>query len=238
MFFDFTFRKISFFSIIIFLIIAGIFITSSLDDKWNISEAFNLRIRSLRESLSYSWSHKLFGGIGAFDYRDDGKLAKSIPVLAYHGIPDEGSGDNPFSSINFTDHMLALKKAGWNTVTLAEFHAFIRGEIKLRERSFLLTFDDGRKDSFYPSDPLLKDLGYKAVMFAITKRSLSPNNEQSPYYLSEYELREMEKSGRWQVESHGRDSHDWYYIDENARIGHFFSNLLWLNGEGRSETVQ
>jgi hypothetical protein len=56
--------------------------------------------------------------------------------------------------------------------------------------------------------------------------------------MSPYELKTMEKSGRWEVESHGRDSHDWYYVDEAGEIGHFFSNRLWLEAENRIETEE
>jgi peptidoglycan/xylan/chitin deacetylase (PgdA/CDA1 family) len=40
----------------------------------------------------------------------------------------------------------------------------MKGEKILPKKSFLLTFDDGRKDSFYPVDPVLKKLNYNAVI--------------------------------------------------------------------------
>ncbi len=224
--------------VIITLLCIGTLATLSIENRLNIGEAYGLYTRRLRENVSYFWSNKILGNgwAQAVSYQGDTKSARSIPVLIYHGLPDEGGGENPFNSVNFSEHMRALSDAGWKTITLDEFEEFIRGKRQLPERSFLLTFDDGRKDTFYPSDPVLKDLGMHAVMFAITKKSTSPTSDQSSYYLSTYELGAMEKSEHWEVESHGRDSHDWYYIDGNGSVGHFFSNRLWLSEENRIET--
>jgi len=44
---------------------------------------------------------------------------------------------------------------------------------ELPEKSFLLAFDDGVKSSYYNTDTLLRALDYNAVMYIITKHSLS-----------------------------------------------------------------
>ena len=161
----------------------------------------------------------------------------SVPVLLYHGIV---LGDDPsnVSLENFKDQMFVLKKAGWQTVTIDDFYAFMKGEKNLPEKSFLLTFDDGRKDSYYPVDPILKALDYRAIMFVISGRSLGDEKEVSPFYLSSSELKRMQKSGRWDLQSHGRDDHDFYKINTSGDEGHFLSNKLWLQDEQRIETSE
>ena len=163
--------------------------------------------------------------------------AKSIPVLLYHGIIDKPDGANILLE-NFKDQMFALKKAGWQTISIEDFYAFTRGEKQVPDKSFLLTFDDGRKDSYYPVDPILKALDYYAVMFVITGRSLGKETEMSPFHLSEKELRRMAKSGRWEIQSHGKNDHDFYKINANGNEGHFLSNKLWLDNENRLETEE
>lgn len=239
MFLTFTKRKVFTILLLLFLLVFASLVTIYVENRWKIRDAVSLHSRSWKENAEYWWSNKLFGGNAALvvQSKNDGTVARSIPVLVYHGLADEGGGENPFSPAIFSEHMNALKSAGWSTITLDEYERFIRGEIMLPERSFLLTFDDGRKDTFYPSDPVLKDLDMHAVMFAITKKSLTPTSEQSPYYMSLYELEAMERSGRWDVESHGRDSHDWYYVNDGVDIGHFFSNRLWVEEENRIETI-
>lgn len=127
-------------------------------------------------------------------------FAESVPVLLYHGILNMTDGSN-IDLDTFIDQMTTLKNAGYQTVTIDDFYSFLKGEKKLPNKSFLLTFDDGRKDTYYPVDPILRALHFNAVMFAIEKFSLLDANN---YYLTKSELQAMEKSGRWEIESHTR----------------------------------
>ena len=64
-------------------------------------------------------------------------LAETIPVLLYHGIIDKPDGTNVLLE-NFKDQMFALKKTGWQTVSIEDFYAFMQGKKELSEKSFLL----------------------------------------------------------------------------------------------------
>lgn len=159
--------------------------------------------------------------------------AQSIPVLLYHGIIDKPDGFNTLLD-DFKEQMFALKKDGWQTISIEDFYKFIRGEKELPDKSFLLTFDDGRKDSYYPVDPILKALNYRATIFIITGHSLT--DRIGNYYLSKNELKRMIKSGRWDIQAHTKEGHDFYKIDTSDGKGHFYSNRLWLEDEQRIET--
>lgn len=161
--------------------------------------------------------------------------AKSIPVLLYHGIIEKPDGVNLLVD-HFNDQMFALKNAGWQTVTIDDFYLFMRGEKELPDKSFLLTFDDGRKDSYYPVDPILRALDYNAVIFIITKYSLE--DKSNNYYLSKNELKGMSESDRWEIEAHTREGHNIYKIARDGKQGHYYSNKLWLDNENRSETEE
>ena len=156
--------------------------------------------------------------------------AKSIPVLLYHGIVREPDGYNVLPD-DFKNQMFTLKKAGYQTVTLEDFNKFMEGEKALPDKSFLLTFDDGRKDSYYPTDPILEALDYNAVIFIISKHT-----DGNSHYLSEKELRQMLNSGRWEIQSHGKFDHDPITIDNEGKKGHFLSSKLWIEAEQRHET--
>lgn len=171
--------------------------------------------------------------------------AASIPVLLYHG---EGDAASTMPTGVFVDQMRTLKAAGWQTITLPQFEAWMKGQITLPDKSFLLTFDDGRTDTFYSTDPVLQDLGYNAVMFVITGFSM-PGNADKPtggFYLSKAELTYMENSGRWDLESHGNEDHRRYAVptatstvsNEQLVDGqHFLSNKFWLPDQNRAETT-
>jgi len=165
--------------------------------------------------------------------------ASGVPVLMYHGVMHHPDSYNIDRTV-FEDHLSSLHAAGWRTVTLDAFRAYMRGEQTLPDRSFLLTFDDGRKDSYYPVDPLLTRYGYSAVMFVLPQYSIE-NDVDSPYYLNRTQIEDMHASGRWDIESHTWDAHSFFPTD-HAQVtqddpeGIFLANLLWNAEENRRET--
>jgi peptidoglycan/xylan/chitin deacetylase (PgdA/CDA1 family) len=170
-------------------------------------------------------------------------MAESVPVLLYHGE----SGGPTMSLATFVAQMRALHGAGWRTITMSQFEKFMRGEASVPDKSFLLTFDDGRTDTFYPADPVLRDLGYTAVMFVITGLSLPENSDTAvnSFYLNKSELSYMRSSGRWELASHGKTDHAGYAVPSASSTAdnlqmlesrHFLSNKFWLPIEQRLET--
>lgn len=170
---------------------------------------------------------------GLFVSEASDRKARAIPVLTYHRIVDANDDANNVTTAAFRDQMHTLKRAGWETITLAEYEAFMRGEIELPERSFLVTFDDGAKESFYPVDPLFDALGYEGVIYIIAAAAHIP---ESTYYLSPTEIKRLLDTGRWEIGSHSFDGHRVYAADSEGREAIFFADLLWLPEEGRLET--
>lgn len=159
--------------------------------------------------------------------------ATSIPILVYHGISDYSRTQEETLVPNFKDHMFALKAAGYEAITFTDFFDFMQGKKELPDKSFLLTFDDGIKTSYYNVDPILRALDFRAVMFIITKYSL---NKGTKYYLSFKEVKHMVESKRWEMQPHAKDAHNLIQVDEEGTMGHFISNKKWLKERGRLET--
>ena len=158
--------------------------------------------------------------------------ASAIPVLAYHRLTLTGeAGQLPVT--RFMDQMEALYRAGWRTATLEEYRQFAQGARTLPERTFLLTFDDGAQQSYYPVDPILKALGYSAVEYVIVSASETP---KSIYYLSPEQISAMLSTGRWEIGSHSFDAHHTYPTDPAGGTGIFYTDKLWLPEQGRLET--
>lgn len=160
------------------------------------------------------------------------RYAKSVPVLMYHGVVETSDGKEDISWETFKDQMITLKQNGYETISLNELDEFLTKGKAIPEKSFVLTFDDGRKDSFYPVDPILKELDYEAVMFVVT----STINQKSNYHLTEKEYRDMLASGRWELQSHSRNAHKDEVISSDGTKGHWLSNKLWLSDKNRMET--
>lgn len=159
-------------------------------------------------------------------------LARAIPVLTYHRLELTGEGGN-VTFFNFMDQMETLYAHGWRTITLSDYQAFMRGEKSLPEKSFLITFDDGAQQSFYPTDPVFRVLGFTAVQYVIVAGS---ETKESVYYLSPEQIRHMLKNGRWEIGSHSYDAHRPYTTDAQGSGGTFYADKLWLPEEERLET--
>jgi peptidoglycan/xylan/chitin deacetylase (PgdA/CDA1 family) len=251
MFIEFSFKKVLAIAGIIALLICAVTVFVLADGRFDlVNRIIDFTERSA-SNIKYTVLYKMpWQAHAAVRYSQSGTLpnAEAIPVLIYHGTPPEGNNNPPLPQNIFISQMRALKDDGWNTITLEQFEAFMQGKISLPPKSFLLTFDDGRKETFYPVDPVLKDLHYSAVMFVITGFSLPENSpKRSSYYLSKSELTYMAKSGRWEIESHGDQDHRLYDVPgatstdgtlETLHDDHFLSNKFWLPDEKRVETTE
>lgn len=164
--------------------------------------------------------------------------ASSIPVLVYHGIVPEQDGSN-ITEQKFIEHMIALKRAGYTTITTKQMYDFMRGEVELPEYSILITFDDGRSDSVYNSQPIFKALGYNAAMFAVSQHSVDrviDTRHKPSHYLSRVQLQRLSEGGQWEIQAHTHNGHDPAKINAEDDLGHYYSNRLWLESEERLET--
>ena len=122
-------------------------------------------------------------GEAAFEY---------IPVLLYHGIVEEPDNANVFWK-DFIEQMEALKKAGYQTIDSEELAGLLNGEdIGRYNKPIMISFDDGRKDSYYYSDFIFKELDFKAVMFVIIDKQI----DNDPSFSSWEELKQISESGR------------------------------------------
>ncbi len=118
-----------------------------------------------------------------------------LPVLTYHhiqGMKEAGLKKQlglTVSVDNFQKQIDYLKKRGYETVLPSEINRFFRGEGELPKKGIMITIDDAYIDSFEFAWPILKERGYKAVVFAPT--GLLDN----PDYLSWRQAEEMNQSG-------------------------------------------
>jgi peptidoglycan/xylan/chitin deacetylase (PgdA/CDA1 family) len=134
----------------------------------------------------------------------------SIPVLLYHGVAPASGFSHPADAEygldpdDFAKQMTLLKHAGYQTITLDRFGRFVRGEdVRLPPRPLLLTFDDGRADSWTGGDGILRELGFNAVMFV----DVGAVDRGDSEYLTWTELGTVERSDRWELQLHSGEGH-------------------------------
>ena len=101
-----------------------------------------------------------------------GQGARQVPVLMYHHIlPSEHNHYNSPAVLNlesFEAQMQYLADAGFVTLTLKEFERFLNGELRIPEKSLLITFDDGYQSETVYAEPVLRQHGFTAASFLIT----------------------------------------------------------------------
>lgn len=248
MYIDLSLRKLGVLLFVVFLLLWSVVLTFDLKDRrYGSTPPFAAAGLTFKEAWLKMWYtlegsarnvSQTAGAAAAFitgrTETDISRTARAIPVLTYHRIVSSQNDLNNVTEDNFKDQMLTLKRAGWETITLEEYREFMEGNRKLPEKSFLITFDDGAKESFYPVDPLFEMLGYEGVMYIIASAMHIP---ESTYYLSPPEITRMLETGRWEIGSHSFDGHRPYPADETGVDGIFFADKLWRPLEQRLETT-
>jgi peptidoglycan/xylan/chitin deacetylase (PgdA/CDA1 family) len=157
--------------------------------------------------------------------------AVELPILLYHGI-----GDHP-RTLNvplerFEGELLAIKRAGYTTITVSEMDKMLSGRRSFPSKPILITFDDARADSFRYADPVLERLGMKATMFVPTDRIA----EESAFHTDWATLARLAATGRWDFQAHGHLAHDLIAVDGTGGMAEFLVNREWLADEHRLET--
>jgi hypothetical protein len=160
-----------------------------------------------------------------------------IPVICYHGIyggsPPAGN-EYAISRTEFERQMAMLVAEGFRTVSIDQYARFTAGDASgLPDRPILITFDDGRSDSFAGADPVLARYGMRATMFVITAIASAPR----PGYLGWAKLRSLAASGRWDLQLHANAGHVLVPTGPGSQTGPYYANLLYRNGQRETYTA-
>ncbi len=152
----------------------------------------------------------------------------AIPVLAYHGI----NSSKDYYSITqraFAEQMEMLEQGGFKTIGIKQYVRFLDGDTAdLPKRPILITFDDGRLDSYRGADKILAAHDFTAAMFVIAG-NVSAGHE---FYLDWSELKRMQESGRWDIQTHAGTLHNNVPVDGQGNEGPAYANRRWVQGSG------
>jgi peptidoglycan/xylan/chitin deacetylase (PgdA/CDA1 family) len=154
-----------------------------------------------------------------------------ILVLAFDRIVSEPA-PNKITREELRRHLRALEKAGFVAVSLEALARFFENGDELPEKSLLLTFDHGYLSSYDAADPVLRELGWPAVLFVMTERQ----ERRDPFFVYWDRVERMVASGLWEIGSHGHHGHDPVPVDEAGGLGPFFIRARWLPEAGRLES--
>jgi peptidoglycan/xylan/chitin deacetylase (PgdA/CDA1 family) len=115
--------------------------------------------------------------------------------------------------------MTALARAGWQTLSLAEFSA--PRTTNDARRTFLLTFDDGYASLDQHAYPVLADLGFTATTFLVTDYVGKTNTWDVQYTWNRLQHLSWREIERWQARdfdfaSHGATHRRLTWLDQAA----------------------
>lgn len=149
-----------------------------------------------------------------------------IPVLMYHKIPDK-----PFETkhrvfitkSDFRRHLEHFKGKGFTAITFKEYCEFARRERDLRDfpdRPIVLTFDDGYRDNSVNLLPMMKEFGFKGVLFLLGDAAADYNfwdadgGDHHDALMTLEEKKAFVQAG-WEIGAHSMTHPDLTVMDED-----------------------
>lgn len=157
----------------------------------------------------------------------------STPVESTNGGVDQVQ--KPWTTpAAFNALLTAMAQRGYTFVTLAKTLDFFAGRpgAALPAKPLLITFDDGYVNADTGGTPILRKHHATAVMFF---EGLQTGTNRDRLGLAE--LKAMERSGTWELQSHGWAGHSNILIDAaGTKNPYWYANLAWLPDRHRLET--
>lgn len=156
---------------------------------------------------------------------------KIFLVLLYHGI-SKNQRSNTTSLSDFKAHMNVLSELNYSAVTTQDLIDAWKGEIDLPSRSVLVTFDDGKRNSFECADPVFRELSFKGTMFV----AACVTDANDPDFSDWNEIKSYTDKQWWDIQSHGNNAHYSIPVSPANERQRFLTHKQWLTKEGRLES--
>jgi tetratricopeptide (TPR) repeat protein/peptidoglycan/xylan/chitin deacetylase (PgdA/CDA1 family) len=157
------------------------------------------------------------------------RTSHAFVALAYEGVSKR---TNEVSTALFVEHLDTLRSRGYVPIGLEDVRQLVFEGKPVPEKAVLLTFDHGRKTSYFAVDSILRRAGWKAVMFLWTR----PIVEKDSAALLWPYIRIMSRSGTWEL---GAQSHNGFAsvpASPRGYLGHFMTTAQWMAEQNRFES--
>ena len=98
----------------------------------------------------------------------DSQGFQTVPILTYHKFSNGSSNRMTVKTEEFERQMRYLKENGYRTVGLDQLLDFMEFKSSLPDKAVVITIDDGWRSAYQIAYPILKEYGFKAVLFLYT----------------------------------------------------------------------
>ena len=135
-----------------------------------------------------------------------------IVILLYHHVIPNADYKLYFNTPwvvpaeTLESQMEYLYKNQYHTVTTDELRSLVYDKKPLPQKSVMITFDDGYLSNYLYAYPILKQFGFKAIIFAITSNIQTKDQDYHPDQLDM--LSWMEVAASSDVFEYGSHTHD------------------------------
>lgn len=92
-------------------------------------------------------------------------VPSGVPVLMYHSIGEEENNDAVISRGRFVAQMAYLEQNNYHPISLDDLYGYLIEKKALPTRPVVITFDDGYRDTYEVALPVLRQYGFKSVVF-------------------------------------------------------------------------
>ena len=168
-------------------------------------------------------------------FQDTLETKHRIPILTYHRIIAASAvaevhyidGElNPMIILkeDFEQQMTYLKDHDFVTLSLAELYLFLTNQIEIPEKTIVLTFDDGYKDNFIETYPILKRNNFTAGNFLITSAITTESTSFNPEIVQYLSVKELEEAcDVFDYQSHTHNFHRREINEQNEEVAYLNS---------------
>jgi hypothetical protein len=161
-------------------------------------------------------------------YRPFAAPLDEVPVLVWHGIGPARDGYT-VTQAQFDRQVALLSRLGYTAISMRQWADFRAGHGALPNKPILLTFDDGRLDTYRGADRELRQAGMRAAMFVMTKAVEDGADDD----LRWSELHRMARSGRWDVEPRAHAGATKVTITADGRQAPFYAARRYTRSAGQ-----
>jgi peptidoglycan/xylan/chitin deacetylase (PgdA/CDA1 family) len=125
-----------------------------------------------------------------------------IVVLMYHSVAD----NDEFFTVKPSEFERQMKFLKENNFEVIDLEELMNLDFESAKNKVILTFDDGYEDNFLNAFPVLKKYNFRATIFINTDlmgKEITARKGTKMKILSEFQIKEMAKSGIIKFGSHG-----------------------------------
>ncbi|MBE7721015.1 MAG: glycoside hydrolase [Lacrimispora celerecrescens] len=138
-------------------------------------------------------------------------------ALSYFGV-DRAGTSSLISTQRLEEHMNALKRNGYVTISQKDMMEYYEKDIPLPENSLFLMFEDGRRDTAVYSAKILEKYNYLATILSYGQKLEGKDDA----FLMPEDLKKLKKSSFWEW---GTNGYRLSYINVFDRYDHYLGEL-------------